>query len=73
MRKEWRVWTVSGEGGEGVDCEWGRKGGCELSGVVIIWKEGKVGVRCDISHLTPSLPTISDLATRCPCFNRMSR
>ena len=23
MRKEWRVWTVSGEGGEGVDCEWG--------------------------------------------------
>ena len=25
-----RVWTVSGEGGEGVDCEWGRRGGCGL-------------------------------------------
>ena len=40
MRKEWRVWTVSGEGGEGVDCEWGRKGGCELSGVVMEGREG---------------------------------
>ena len=29
MGKE-RVWTVSGEGGEGVDCEWGRRGGCGL-------------------------------------------
>ena len=27
MGKEGRVWTVSGEGGEGVDCEWGRRGG----------------------------------------------
>ena len=25
-----RLWTVSGEGGEGVDCEWGRRGGCGL-------------------------------------------
>ena len=23
MGKDGRVWTVSGEGGEGVDCEWG--------------------------------------------------
>ena len=30
MGKEWRVWTVSGEGGEGVDCEWGRRGECGL-------------------------------------------
>ena len=58
--KEGRVWTVSGEGGEGVDCEWGRRGGCGLSGLVM--KEGKVGVRCDVSPLTPSLPPISDLA-----------
>ena len=30
MGKEGRVWTVSGEGGEGVDCEWGSMGGCGL-------------------------------------------
>ena len=30
MGKEGRVWTVSGEGGEGVDFEWGRRGGCGL-------------------------------------------
>ena len=30
MGKEGRVWTVSGEGGESVDCEWGRSGGCGL-------------------------------------------
>ena len=40
MGKEGRVRTVSGEGGEGVDsewgggegadCEWGRRGGCGL-------------------------------------------
>ena len=32
MGKEGRVWTVSGGGGEGVDCEWewGRRGGCGL-------------------------------------------
>ena len=24
------MWTVSGEGGEGADCEWGRRGGCGL-------------------------------------------
>ena len=40
MGKEGRVWTVSGEGGEGVDCEWGRKGGCELSGVLMEGREG---------------------------------
>ena len=30
MGKEGRVRTVSGEGEEGVDCEWGRSGGCGL-------------------------------------------
>ena len=30
MGKEWRVRTVSGEGWEGEDCEWGRRGGCGL-------------------------------------------
>ena len=30
MGKEGRVRTVSGEGGEGVDCEWRRRGGCGL-------------------------------------------
>ena len=30
MGKEWRVQTVSGIGGEGADCEWGRRGGCGL-------------------------------------------
>ena len=30
MGKEGRVWTVSGVGVEGVDCEWGRRGGCGL-------------------------------------------
>ena len=30
MGKEGRVRTVSGEGGEGADCEWGRRGGCGL-------------------------------------------
>ena len=38
MGKEGRVWTVSGEGGEGVDCEWGRRGGCGLG----VGKEGRV-------------------------------
>ena len=38
MEKEGRVWTVSGEGGEGVDCEWGRRGGCGLC----VGKEGRV-------------------------------
>ena len=38
MGKEGRVWTVSGEGGEGVDCEWGRRGGCGLG----VEKEGRV-------------------------------
>ena len=32
------MWTVSGEGGEGVDCEWGRRGGCGLG----VEKEGRV-------------------------------
>ena len=32
------MWTVSGEGGEGVDCEWGRRGGCGLG----VGKEGRV-------------------------------
>ena len=32
------MWTVSGEGGEGVDWEWGRRGGCGLG----VGKEGKV-------------------------------
>ena len=30
MGKEGRVWTVSGEVWEGVDCEWGRRGRCGL-------------------------------------------
>ena len=30
MRKEGRVWTGSGEEGEGVNCELGRRGGCGL-------------------------------------------
>ena len=30
MGKEGRVWTVSEEGVEGVDCEWGRRGGLGL-------------------------------------------
>ena len=38
MEKEGRVWTVSGEGGEGVDWEWGRRGGCGLG----VEKEGRV-------------------------------
>ena len=29
MGKEGRC-GLSGEGGEGVDCEWGRRGGCGL-------------------------------------------
>ena len=32
------MWTGSGEGGEGVDCEWGRRGGCGLG----VGKEGSV-------------------------------
>ena len=32
---------MSGEGGEGVDCEWGRRGGCGLSG------EGGEGADCE--------------------------
>ena len=39
MGKEGRVWTVSGEGGEGVDCEWGTRR-CGLSGVVMEGREG---------------------------------
>ena len=42
MEKEGRVWTVSGVGGEGVDWEWGRRGGCGL----LVGKEG----RGDICH-----------------------
>ena len=38
MGKEGSVWTVSGKGGEGVDCEWGRRGGCGLG----VGKEGRV-------------------------------
>ena len=41
MGKEGRVWTVSEEGGEGVDWVWGRRRGCGLSG------EGGEGVDCE--------------------------
>ena len=41
MGKEGRVWTGSGEGGEGVDWEWGRRRGCGLSG------ERGEGVDCE--------------------------
>ena len=51
------MWTVSGEGGR----VWTKWCGDGRKGR---WELG-------VMSLLPSLPSV--LATRCPCFNRMSR